>query len=77
MTQERTRYIMVDPIKGNMLVTMAQGFCDRRNLSQSSSNIKKLSRMARARDRGYVIRPATLKEVQLYGPPLNVGGEDD
>ena len=73
-TPVRTKYIYRDE-KNNRdyLVEIAEGYCNRRKLSQKSSNIKKLQRMNRVRQRGFRKQLATQSEVKTYGPAINVG----
>lgn len=68
----RTRYIFRGEDKVDYLIETSEGYCNRRKLSQRSSSIKKLARMMRVRERGFVKRKASEREITIYGPAINI-----
>ncbi len=68
----KTTYIFKGDNEVLYRIDTAEGYCNRRQLSQKSSSIKKLQRMSRVYDAGFRKTVATREEVRRFGPAINV-----
>lgn len=69
----RTKYIFRGDDGVDYLIETSEGYAARKQIhSGRASSLRKLARIARVRDRGFVKRRATLQEIRVYGPAINV-----